>query len=186
MQMLERTAACEVSGAVAVTDRYDRLAQTLHWIFASIIIYASVTGYALEWIEDHSWHEALIRFNASLTTLLLPLFPLRLAWKYIRVDPTDPAGVGKKCLKLAYTVHDLLYLMIFSVLVTGVLMIPHGYMFFSLFWVPTPFEKGAMTNLFANIHSFCTTFLSALVLLHITGVIYHTLFKRINILRRML
>jgi superoxide oxidase len=167
------------------SDRYDSLTRLLHWIFAVSIIYATVVGYALNWIDDRPLHDALSSFSMSLATLLIPLFPLRAVWKFVRVNPQPPALEAKQ-LKLARGAHNLLYVTIFAVLVSGFLMVPHGYRFFNLIFLPTPFEKGGLTETFGQMHAICTALLSGLIILHVAGVVSHTVFKRINILRRML
>lgn len=166
-------------------ERYDGLTRLLHWIFAISIIYASVAGYSLRWIDDRPLHDFLSRLNVSLATLLIPLFPLRAMWKFVRTDPPPPA-VATRDLRLARGVQNLLYVAIFATLASGFLMMPHGYMLFGRIAVPTPFEKGEVTAEFGWMHSVCTAVLSGLILVHIMGVLKHTLIKSVNILRRML
>ncbi|MGB9153465.1 MAG: cytochrome b/b6 domain-containing protein [Alphaproteobacteria bacterium] len=184
--MLERTASSTFTEAEQfVGGRYDGLARLLHWVFAVGIIYASIVGYSLGWIADRPLHDFLSNLNTSLATVLILLFPLRVAWKFVRTNPPPPT-IDAKQLKLARGVQNLLYLTIFEVLVSGFLMVPHGYMFFDLIQVPTLFEKGPMTELFSQAHRIGNAFLAGLVVLHVMGVIVNTMFRRVNILRRML
>lgn len=166
-------------------DRYDGWARILHWSFAVGIIYASIVGYSLDLISNQAVHDFLSHLNMSLATLLIILFPLRVVWKFMRVNPRPPA-IREKELKIAKSVHNLLYLTIFVVLASGFLMVPHGYVFFGLVEIPTLFEKGRVTAIFSQMHLVSNLFLSGLVMMHIAGVISHTLFKRVDILRRML
>ena len=184
--MSEQTATLDfASDTLSHGGRYDGLTRLLHWIFAVGIIYASLVGYALAWIANRPLHDFLSNLNSSLATLLIPLFPLRALWKFLRINPLEPA-IDPSQLKLARSVQNLLYVVIFYVLATGFLMVPHGYRFFGLIFMRTPFEKGATTEFFAHAHSIGTALLVALVLLHVAGVIRHSLFSRVNILRRML
>lgn len=166
-------------------DRYDILARMLHWVFALIIIYVGIGGFALELVKPGPLHDALSHYNVSLATLLLPLFPIRLLWKFIRTNPRDPV-MDKKQLIIAHLVHNLMYAIIFIVLASGVLMMPHGYMVFGTIWLPTPYEKGPVTELFLHIHTYSTMLLCGLVGMHMLGVFHHMVIRRVNILRRML
>jgi len=170
---------------LSALGRHDGLTRILHWVFAVIIIYVSITGYSLTWITNHHLRFFLAHLNMSLSTILIPLFLLRVIWKFARNNP-PPLPIDSRQLKLALAVHDFLYLTIFAVLTTGFLMVPQGYKFFDLIPVPTPFKKGPITELFAHVHSICNVCLAGLVFLHVMGVIYHSVFKRINILSRML
>ncbi len=170
---------------VSGSNRYDCLTRWLHWIFVVGIIYASIVGYSLALIKDRpALHDFLSHLNASLATVLIPLFVLRLVWKFMRTNPSPPI-LGPRQLMMARAVQSLLYLIIFEVLVSGFLMMPHGYMFFDVIFIPTPFEKGAMTELFAQLHSIGNICLVVIVVLHVAGVISNNLFKGVDVLRRM-
>lgn len=180
---MKSTRTASSTGA-AGTDRYDGLSRALHWIFAIGILYASAVGYALAWIDDHAVHDFLSHLNMSLATVLIALFPLRLGWRLLRREPPAPAiPPGQQ--RLARAVQILLYATICVVLVSGFLMVPHGYSFFGLVGIPTVFEKGPVTEGFFLLHRISCAVLVALFALHIAGVLKNTVVNRVNILSRM-
>jgi superoxide oxidase len=168
------------------TDRYDRIARAFHWIFAVTIIYVSVAGYALSRIGSRPIHDFVSRLNMSLATILILLFPLRVLWKFKRVEPKPLAGVSAMQRRIAHGVHGVMYLVIFLVLASGFLMVPHGYAFFGWFEVRTPFEKGPLTDALYVLHRGGCALLAGLVGLHVLAVIKHQFVSRNNVLRRML
>lgn len=190
--MSERSPASSMAGpdpsAHSALDRYDGLARLLHWVFAIGILYASIVGYSLMWIGEgmsRPLHDFFAHLNMSLATVLMVLFPLRVAWKFVRVDPPPP-DIDARQLKLARGVQILLYVTIFSALLSGFLAVPHSYMLFGMMTVPTPFEQGPVTGSFLQAHHVSCALLVGLVSLHVMGVLRHTMIKRVDILRRML
>jgi len=165
--------------------RYDLLARLLHWVFAIGIIYASIVGYSLGFIGDHQLHDALAHLNMSLATILLVLLPVRLLWRFRRIEPPQLAMDARQQ-KIAQLVHALLYFTMAWVLVSGFLMVAHSYSFFGLFDIPTVFEAGGATHVFFQLHRVGCALLAGLVGLHLLGVIKHLVIHRTNILRRML
>jgi cytochrome b561 len=166
--------------------RYDLLARLLHWIFAIGIIYASIVGYALHFIPDGTVHGFFSRLNMSLATVLIALFPIRVWWRFVRTEPTEPLGLSPAQIKLARMIQALIYLTILSVLVSGYLMVPDGYQLFGLANIPTPFAKGMATEDFFILHRLSCAALCGLVGLHLLGVLAHTVVKPNGLLRRMI
>ena len=176
-------ASLTTSGTVR---RYDVLTRLFHWIFAGVILYASVVGFSLAHISNRPLHDLLSRLNMSLATLLIPLLPLRVLWKFRRIEPPPPSGVPAAQLKLAHGVHGLMYLAMLLVLSSGFLMVPNGYSFFGLVTIPTPFTKGPLTDALFFVHRTGCALLAALVGLHVLAVLKHQMVNRNDILRRML
>ena len=166
-------------------DRYDSVARFFHWVFAVGIIYASVAGYTLTQLADGPLRDFLSRLNMSLATVLIVLFPLRVIWRFVRVEPQALAGVSAGQRVLAHGVHTLLYLVILVVLASGFLMVPNGYSFFGLIEIHTPFAKGALTGKCQAIHHAGCAVLAGLVVLHVLAVAKHQLIARRDVLRRM-
>jgi superoxide oxidase len=168
------------------TDRYDGLTRFFHWVFAVVIIYASVVGYALAHTAGGAIHDFLSRLNMSVSTVLILLFPLRLGWKLARVEPRALPVASAWQRSLASGVHNLIYLTIFVVLASGFLMVPNGYSFFGLIEIHTPFGKGALTEHIFAVHRASCALLAGLIVLHVLAVVKHQLIARINVLGRML
>jgi superoxide oxidase len=166
-------------------DRYDGLARFFHWIFAAGIIYASVMGYTIAHIARGPAHDFLSRLNMSIATVLIVLFPLRVGWKQIRIEPRALPGVSVRQHSVARGIHTVMYVAIFAVLASGFLMVPNGYSFFGLVEIHTPFAKGPLTDEFFAMHRASCALLAGLVALHVLAVVKHQWIARNNVLRRM-
>jgi superoxide oxidase len=167
-------------------DRYDGLARLFHWIFAAGIIYASVMGYTIAHIAGGPVHDFLSRLNMSIATVLIVLFPLRVGWKQIRIEPRALPGVSARQHVVARGIHTVIYVAIFAVLASGFLMVPNGYSFFGLVEIHTPFAKGPLTDEFFAMHRASCALLAGLVALHVLAVVKHQWIARNNVLRRMI
>ena len=167
-------------------DRYDGAARFFHWTFAVWIIYASVTGYSLTRMANGPVHDFLSQLNMSIGTVLIVLFPLRVGWKLIRIEPRALPGVSVGQQSLARSVHAVIYVLIFAVLASGFLMVPNGYSFFGLVEIHTPFQKGRLTDELFTVHRATCALLAGLVMLHVAAVVKHQLIARNDVLGRML
>ena len=170
----------------AEPGRYDGVARFFHWTFAVSIIYASVAGYSLARIANGPVHDFLSQLNMSIGTVLIVLFPLRVVWKLVRVEPRALPNVSIRQQTLAHAVHAVIYVTIFAVLASGFLMVPNGYSFFGLIEIDTPFQKGPLTDELFAVHRASCALLAGLVMLHVAAVIKHQLIMRNDVLRRML
>ena len=167
-------------------DRYDGVARLFHWVFATGIIYASIAGYTAAQLSSEPGRDLLSRLNMSITTVLIVLFPLRVCWKFVRIEPRALPDVSDAQRVLAHGVHTLMYITIFAVLASGFLMVPNSYSPFGLIEIHTPFVRGPLTDELFVIHRACCALLAGLVVLHVLAVIKHQLITRNNVLRRML
>ena len=169
--------------------RHDPLTRALHWIFAVGILYATIVGYGLHFIAPGPVHTMLSQLNMSLASVLIVLFPLRLWWRMVRRQPAPPAGLTPAQIRPARMVQNALYAVIAEVLISGYLMVPKSYSLFGLMAVPTPFDGGPPTHqalrLFFWAHRAGCATLAGLIVLHVAGVILHTLIRPIGLLRRM-
>jgi cytochrome b561 len=182
---LGRRDRCQPKSQRAV-DRYDGITRFFHWFFAAVIIYTSVAGYALIQIAGGAVHDFLSRLNMSIATVLIVLFPLRVGWKFVRREPRALSGTPAWQRSLATCIHNLIYVVILTVLASGFLMVPNGYSFFGLIGIHTPFLKGALTDELFAVHRASCALLAGLVALHVLAVIKHQLIARNGVLRRML
>jgi len=156
----------------------------LHWLSAAIIIWATLTGFYVALFDvSPQLKNWMGFFNASLTTVFIPLFILRL-WFMFRLGKPKQEKPATLATHAAEIAHMLLYLTISLVLVSGVLMMEREINVFNLFVIPQPIEALSLTQLFNRIHIISCAVLGGLVLLHILAVIKHELFGN-RIMRRM-
>lgn len=157
---------------------YSLARKSLHWLSALIILWATFSGFGVGLLAPEQpvrvWVETL---NPQLTSVFIPFFLMRL-WLYLRDESAQRHN------KAAALVHGLLYLMIFGVLASGVLMMDHPV---TLLWVMTFPQLIHSSPLLAQIHEvhhlLCAG-LALLVALHLGAVAMHGL-RGHSVLHRM-
>ena len=167
-------------------DRYDLFTRTLHWIFAAIILYAMVAGFSLHIITNQALWHFMSMLNMSLTTCLIPLFPVRFVWSFFRPEVAPIESIPRWQRGVAHLVHSLIYALAAFVLVSGVIMTPDGFRFFGLFFLPTPFSQGQVTDHWFVLHKAGCYALMLLVAAHIGAALKHHFVERNGLLRTML
>jgi cytochrome b561 len=165
-------------------QHYDIFTRILHWVMAIVIIYATIAGYAMHLVIDD--YPDIFHFlsvvNMSLATIAMPIFIVRWLWKHMRETPDFPQVTHHK---VAHLVHSLLYILMFSVFVSGFLMLKESYTWFWLFQIGNPITSFEINDFFFSIHRFSCMALGALVMLHATAALHHHWVKGNDVLYRM-
>ncbi len=104
--------------------RYDLLSRVLHWVMASVIIYAAIAGYVMHFVTGNpELFSFLSVLNMSLATVATPLLAIRYVWSHFRTSPPMPSSVAAGQICIAKLAHSLMYLVMFMVFSTGYLML---------------------------------------------------------------
>lgn len=177
--------------SLAGTPKYTRVAMTLHWIIAALIVW----GFALGWIMTDipgftptklryfSWHKWI-----GVTVLALAL--LRLIWRATHRPPALPEGMHDWERRAAHLGHIALYVLMLAIPVSGYLYtcaagVPVVY----LGVLPLPVviaPDHASAAVLKTIHIYLNYALLAAVGGHLLAVIKHHLIDRVPVLLRML
>ncbi|WP_431223443.1 cytochrome b [Serratia sp. L9] len=167
------------------SSRYDPFSRILHWVLAIGIIYAAIVGYGLHFISNPQVFNFFSELNMSLATLMTALMIIRFIWRFFR--PAVPYGEQIRGHKkgLVVLLHEVFYLIIFVVLISGFLMLEHGYSLFGLVDIPQPLNNLEVNRFFFTVHRYSCIALSAMLLMHISAVIKHQWVDKNPILSRM-
>ncbi len=165
--------------------RYDFFSRLMHWTIAAAMIYVTIVGYSLHFIADAGLYSFLSVTNMSLALVLTPLMIARYIWRFFR--PEVPYG---KMLKghekgMVHLLHEIFYLLIFVVLISGFLMLQNGFAVFGIIDFPRPVENLDVNLFFFAVHRVSCIALTAMIVLHIAAVIKRS-YARQGILKRML
>ncbi|EIU1679388.1 cytochrome b/b6 domain-containing protein [Pseudomonas aeruginosa] len=168
------------------SDKYTRPRMLLHWCFAAIIIWASISGFVNALLSlPEPIADTIASVNVSLTTLLIPLLGARLFYVMAHPAPEETGHFGQAGRLLAKCVHLALYVSTSVVLLSGVLMMERPIDFFGLLAFPQPLHEPLLTGFFNDIHRYSCMVLAALVTGHVSAVVLHQL-RGHPVLRRML
>lgn len=166
--------------------RYDAFSRMLHWVVAVGIIYSMIVGYTLHFISNPAVFTFFSELNMSLATVMTILMTVRFVWRFLR--PSVPYGdniVGYKK-GIVVLLHEIFYLIIFVVLISGFLMLEKGYYLFGVIYIPQPLENAEVNAFFFLVHRYSCICLGAMLVLHVLAVIKHHFFEKNSILSRML
>jgi cytochrome b561 len=171
------------------TQRYDRLAMSLHWLIALLLIPMLFAGEELMENEGSGTFLPSVHVSIGLAVLVLSL--IRLGWRFAHPAPPPPAGTAAWELTAARIAHALFYVLMIGLPVTGWLGLPHflweepslaGLTAFGLA-VPVAPELGVPAGALHNIGSKVAI---ALLILHVAAALKHQFINRDEVLARML
>jgi|TARA_B100001996_G_scaffold162338_1_gene123808 cytochrome b561 len=169
--------------------RYNSVAIIVHWIMAILLLCMFVLGIYMvdlpKGSDERSWFFALHK-SMGLTLALLALF--RLFWKFISESPPLPDDVTTTQKIAAVSTHNLLYLMMFVQPTSGYISSCFsGYK--TKFWgIPLPhwgWKSPELNQLFTSIHDISAVIFGLLIILHISGAMFHIHKKQFHLFKRM-
>lgn len=166
--------------------RYDIFSRVLHWIVAGVIIYAMCMGYLLHVLEGTRWFDFFSELNMSLATVATPIMIVRFIWRFFRPSTPYPLTIPRRKKQLVVFLHEIFYLIIFSVLISGFLMLEKDYHLFGLLHISRPVTTSEINQFFFQVHRFSCIALGIMLLAHVGAVINYRRKGQHAILRRML
>lgn len=168
--------------------KFSITARVLHWLSSFVILWATISGLLLACIDFGLGSELknqILNFNVSLTFVFIPLFLWRTVHR-LNSDPIAyPSHFTEKEIQLASGLHRLLYLVIWVVLLTGVLMMEKDFSIFNVAYFPHLLSDKNSIELFTALHHYATYILTAAIIVHILAVVKHE-YTGVRILKRML
>ena len=169
------------------TQVYDQTTKLLHWLIAALIYClvffhpSSEEGHA----QPHKW---VTDIHVTLGTLLLALAVWRVIWRmeYAHVPPAPLAE--KWQLKSRQLTHFILYLFMLLAPIGGLLIsltTPIEVNIFGLIEMPRLINDEAIHALMRSLHGFSADVLLYLGVLHVLAVLYHQVWLKDSLLKRM-
>jgi cytochrome b561 len=171
-------------------ERYTRVAILLHWIMAALIFSLFGLGWYMEDLPkgpEKGWYVAL---HKSIGITVFILAAVRWRWRRTHPAPPLPLSVAPWQRRLAALTHKTFYMLFLLQPLTGYLSSSFSGHPTSFFWlVPLPqwgWKEPVANEFFTGLHEAGSMALLALVLLHVTGALFHAVSPGDRILRRML
>lgn len=163
---------------------YTKAQVVLHWLSAVVILWALVSGFYISLFEVSAKVKSWVgSFNVSLTTLYIPFFVWR-AFLYVRRFGSGCFVFSNRLDFIVFVVHFVMYLLIFIVLLSGVLMMARPISVFGLLSLEPLLSDGAVRDGFHIAHVGTCIALGFMVVLHIAAVVRHECAGR-RVLKRM-
>jgi cytochrome b561 len=154
-----------------MSEHDDRLSKALHWIVVALVLVQVATG--LSWTqfdEESTARSVLFRIHMFSGMAILILMVVRLAWRRTSPWRPLPQDVPQGARVLARVNHVLLYGGLILQPLLGLLII-------------SPLGGNDWE---ADAHEFLAWTLIVLVLLHVSGALWHGFVRRDGVMQRML
>lgn len=168
---------------------YGIVARALHWTVAVGIWTLIYLGLQQSGLESGPERNDIRATHASIALLVFVLMSVRLAWRFVDSPPAHSAALPGWQTKAANLTHWGLYSIIFVQLVAGLMTVAttgKPIPFFDLFSVPLPVAESADAHHFwEEIHENAWKVLAALLTVHVAAVVFNTVVRRSDTLRRM-
>lgn len=177
----------EVPQSTAPAERYGTAAIALHWCTAALLIWVGVLG-----LLHDSWPKKTqsfwINIHALSGLLLWVLVIARLWWRTHEPPPALPPGVGEFSRRLARVMHGLLYALMLTIPILGIItFIWHGRAFdFGLFQLNFGVRSNrAIFHPTEDVHGYLAYILFAFAAAHVSAALFHHFVRHNDVLRRM-
>jgi cytochrome b561 len=170
-------------------DRFGVIAICLHWLMAVLLIGLVILGLYMKTLNASMFKLNLVYWHKEFGFLALLLVALRLLWRLTNIDP--PLKFLSRFQQIsAKSMHFILYILMFSIPISGWMITSTAnlsFSFFGLFTVPviTPADP-TLHKLAKVIHEWCAYGLIGAFSLHALAALQHHFIYKDPILRRIL
>ncbi|MEO2279840.1 cytochrome b [Pseudoalteromonas pernae] len=169
--------------------RYHWSMRALHWAMAALIISMLSAGLAMVKSLD-VWQVALLSLHKSTGVLAAVLVIFRFINRLSQPQPVLPIDIPNWQQKAAHGTHYALYLLMFLMPISGLLMqyfAARPVSVFTLFNIAgAPSADIKLYAVFVIVHSFLALSLIGLIALHALAALYHHFIRKDGVLKSML
>ena len=171
-------------------SQFGGLTKLLHWSIFLFMCTQFYLAYARDFFEEGAPEKIqYIMLHKSIGVLILILGLSMVAWRHLGQRPSYPRDVAPWEKYLSKITHLLLYLLLFGMALSGMLMSMlsgYGVKFFG--WgLPNFFEVNKpLAGIFHDTHELLAWGLTFFVTLHVLAALFHHFIRKDNILKRML
>lgn len=178
---------------------YSKVAITLHWLIAVLIITNVVGGVTMHALmesanpADRQFGFQIVQIHKSIGLTVLMLSLVRLVWRLAHGFPPLPFHMARWEVVLARGTHYAFYLLMIGVPLLGWAMVSASprnapIPYFGLFdWPQLPIaDSDATAGRLAELHQLAAFATVGILLLHVLGALKHHFLDRDDVLARML
>jgi len=167
---------------------FTKTARVLHWLMAPLMIAMLCIGVLM--VASLSLRPALIALHRPLGIAIFLLALLRLAWRWRHPPPPLPPDLPRWQTCIARASHALLYALMLALPLLGWAMLSAGgypiALAFGLYLPPILPPHPALYTLCQLAHVTLAWSLSALILLHLAGALYHAWIRKDGVFSAMI
>jgi cytochrome b561 len=193
-----------------VSTRYTKVAVILHWLIALVVFGMFALGWFMSELPKdapkqlgfdlfdlglYTWNLAeeasprtfYFNLHKSIGVTLLALIALRLVWRITHRPPAMLTSYKAWERKLATGTHHVLYLLMFAVPLSGLIMAinsKYGLMWFGIDFI-AGLDNKDIRELFKEVHEIIGFVFLVVIALHIAGALKHKFIDKDGTMKRM-
>ena len=172
------------------SQRYTRVAITLHWLIAAAILCTFLLGQYMTGLQLSPAKLKLYSYHKWIGVTIFLLVLIRLAWRVTHRPPPAPASMPAWQHSAAKIAHFFLYALTLCIPISGWLMSSaSGFQVVYLGMLPIPDLLGkskALADQLKQLHEALNWLMLLVVALHVAAALKHHLVDRDDVLWRML
>jgi cytochrome b561 len=172
------------------SERYGAVTLAFHWITAIVVSVTWLLGQGMDLLPRGNVHTAGVFTHIALGLLVLAILIFRIVWRWVERRPSPvPSRLGRWSVRLAESVHYLLYGLLFAVTAMGMLhqFAAGGLPILGLVDIPSPIvEDKALARNFLDVHAILANTIMVVAGFHAAAALAHHYLFRDSTLRRML
>ena len=168
-------------------SKYGLISIFFHWITFLILLLQIPLGFYLEDLEFSDFKISVENFHSILGMLIFYITLSRLIWKSINVSPNENSKINNWQLIASKINHWLLYITLLTITISGIIkkLLSGESVNLLITSISLDYFDFELVELSENIHVNAAIFLLALIVIHISAVVYHHIFLKDQILRKM-
>jgi cytochrome b561 len=170
------------------SDQYGMITILLHWVMALLFVGMFIAGFVMTNIPKSAMRSSLYDLHKATGLLLFILLVIRISWRFINIQPKLPQGMSSWMKLAAICTVITLYLLMFMMPVSGFFVSVtggHSVSFYNLFAIAPFTENTVLSNVFSNLHELAAYTLILVLIMHVSGAMFHQFKLKDNILKRM-
>jgi cytochrome b561 len=172
------------------TTRFGLIAVSLHWLVAMTVFSLFALGLWMTGLDYYdSWYKQGPWLHKSIGILLFFTMMFRLAWRLLTPLPAALASHESWETRVAHVTHLLLYLLLFTIMVSGYLISTADNRAIEVFgWFDVPATITSLPNqedIAGWVHLILASTLIGLVVLHAAAALKHHFIDRDRTLKRI-
>jgi cytochrome b561 len=167
---------------------YGRVARTLHWVTAALLLVTIPAGLAMIRVAPGSTQDVLFLLHKNIGAILIVVVALRIVWRLTH-PPAPLTGIPRWQVVASAAVHGSIYLLLVFMVISGYLRTVAGGFPIELLnalGIPPLFDKSKpLEDAALAAHTTLIWPLLALIAAHVAAALHHRFVRRDHVLGRM-
>jgi len=167
--------------------KYGIISISFHWITFLILIFQIPLGFYLKDLEFSDFKLSIENYHTILGMIIFYLTLLRLIWKYINSSPLSNDKMYSWQLIISKINHWLLYFSLLTISLSGIIkkLMSGEDVNFLFTSISLDYFNFEIVEVAEKVHVSASIFLIMLIVLHILAVLYHHIFLKDPILKKI-